>query len=107
MPLGNNVVITDFIDAADVFPQQMIKQTDIELLKKIGFVEYKRIAILNATTDLTLDQWKLNKDIIIENILDAGFTIEVIEYIKSKKSKEESYLVFDANKFKDHKDRLH
>ena len=107
MPLGNNVVITDFIDAANVFPQQMIKQTDIELLKKIGFVEYKRSAILNATTDLTLDQWKVNQDTIIANILDAGFTIEVIEYIKSKKRKEESYLVFDANKFKDHKDRLH
>ena len=107
MPLGNNVEITEFIDAADVFPQQMIEQTDIELLKKIGFVDYKRSAILNATTDVTLDQWKVNQDTIIPNILTAGFTIEVIEYIKSKKRKTERCLVFDANKFMDYKDRLH
>ena len=98
MPLGGNVVIASFIDPNDVFPRQVVDQETLDLIKEIGFVKNKCDAIIKLI-DLTKDQWNKNKEDIIKNFLDAGFNEESFKYLKSKKYKTETYLVFDSVKF--------
>jgi hypothetical protein len=98
MPLGGNVVIASFIDPNDVFPRQVVDQETLDLIKEIGFVQQKAKDIIKLI-DLTKDQWNKNKEDIIKNFLDAGFVEESFEYMKSKKAKTETYLVYDYAKF--------
>ncbi len=101
MPLGNNVEITGFIDAADVFPRQIISDEVMGIIKDTGFVQKKRKDIL-AATGLSAEQWKKNEDDIIKNFLAAGFIEQCFSYTKSRHKQTDTYLVFDAIKIKAH-----
>ena len=106
MPLGNNIEITGFIDAADVFPRQIISDEVMGIIKSTGFVQKKRKYIL-AATELSAEQWKKNEDDIIKNFLAAGFVEQCFSYTtKARKKQIDSYLVFDAIKFKAHTNTL-
>ena len=98
MPLGDNVEITEFIDPNDIFPRQVVDSGILEIIKMIGFIQNKRKPILDAT-GVTIDQWNDCKDDIFKNFLEAGFVEEAFTYMKSKKYKTETYLVFDQVKF--------
>jgi hypothetical protein len=101
MPLGSNVEITSFIDAANVFPRQIISDEVMERIKSTGFVQKKRKDIL-AATGLSAEQWKKDEDDIINNFLAARFVEQRFSYIKSRNKVSGTYLVFDAKKFKAH-----
>ena len=69
-----------------------------DLIKETGFIQKKRTPIL-AATGLTLDQWKGNIEDINKSFLNSGFVEKSFTYMKSKKYKTETYLVFDQVKF--------
>ena len=98
MPLGDNVEITEFIDPNDIFPRQVVDPEILDLIKEIGFIQKKSADIINAT-GLTKNQWNNSKEDIFKNFLEAGFVEEAFTYMKSKKYKTETYLVFDQVKF--------
>ena len=98
IPLGGNVEITKFIDPNDIFPRQVVEPEILDLIKEIGFIQKKSADIINAT-GLTKNQWNNSKEDIFKNFIDAGFVEEAFTYMKSKKYKTETYLVFDQVKF--------
>ena len=59
----------------------------------------------NDIIDISMDfdnldnQWNNSKEDIFKNFLEAGFLENKLRYLKSKKYKTETYLVFDQGKF--------
>jgi hypothetical protein len=98
MPLGDNVEITEFIDPNEIFPRQVVDLEILDLIKEIGFIQKKSADIIDVI-GLNKNQWNDSKEDIFKNFIDAGFLENKLRYLKSKKYKTETYLVFDQVKF--------
>lgn len=97
MPLGSNVEISSFIDAADIFPRQVISDEVMEKIESTGFVQHKRNA-LAAATGLKERVVSYNKKDIIKDLLAAGFVHQKLSYkIENRKTVHRNYFVKDES----------
>jgi len=97
MPLGSNVEISSFIDAADIFPRQVISDEVMEKIESTGFVQHKR-KTLAAAIELTNRVVSYNEEDIIKDLLAAGFLHKKLTYKNERrKTVHRNYFVKDES----------
>ena len=103
MPLGRNVEITEFMDAAEVFSNSILDEQGLIQIKDIGYIQDKRKELM-AAFGLSEDQWHRNKSAVHETLISEGFTLQDFQYNKHKKIVTKQFYVFDENRFAIYRD---
>lgn len=103
MPLGRNVEITEFMDAAEVFSNSILDEQGLSQIKTIGYILNKRKELM-AAFGLSESQWHRNQSAVHETLIAEGFTQQDFQYKKHKKIVTKQFYVFDANKFATYSD---
>jgi hypothetical protein len=103
MPLGRNVEITEFMDAAEVFSNSILDEQGLIQIKDIGYIHNKRKELMAAFV-LSEDQWHRNKSAVHETLISEGFTLQDFQYNKHKKIVTKQFYVFDDNRFAIYRD---
>ena len=103
MPLGRNVEITEFMDAAEVFSNSILDEQGLIQIKEIGYIQDKRKELM-AAFGLSEDQWHRNKSAVHETLISEGFTLQDFQYNKHKKIVTKQFYVFDENRFAIYRD---
>ena len=79
--IGSEIEVTDFVSYDDLF-LRLIDVECLETLNKIGFIQ-DRQGIVMAALGISRDSYIANKQYIINEFKDAGFSYSEVTYFKA------------------------